>query len=178
MAKALASSPPVTEHGRFRPRMAARSDRSSPLASPWMRRSTNPCCSSKQRGVGSRSSMTFVRRVPGSIRAHLRTSKNRYHKAKSGHYYRLMIEHVKKVLADPKRVCPEYDAAQGFEVAGFVWLQGWNDMVDYDVYPEVPTNSKKPRIRQIQRVPGGLHPRCAQGSQRAEDAFRHRRDGS
>ena len=71
---------------------------------------------------------------------------NRYHKAKSGHYYRLMIEHVKKVLADPKRVCSEYDAAQGFEVAGFVWLQGWNDMVDYDVYPEVPADSKKPRF--------------------------------
>ena len=68
-------------------------------------------------------------------------------KAKAtGHYYRLMMEHVKKVLADPKRVCPEYDAAQGFEVAGFVWLQGWNDMVDYDVYPEVPADSKKPRF--------------------------------
>lgn len=57
-------------------------------------------------------------------------------KAKAtGLYYRLMIEHVKKVLADPKRVCPTYDPAQGFEVAGFVWLQGWNDMVDSHVYP-------------------------------------------
>ena len=53
----------------------------------------------------------------------------------TGHYYRLMMEHVKKVLADPKRVCPEYNAAEGFEVAGFVWLQGWNDMVDSHVYP-------------------------------------------
>ena len=53
----------------------------------------------------------------------------------TGHYYRLMIEHVKKVLADPKRVCPAYDAAQGFEIAGFAWLQGWNDMVDGHVYP-------------------------------------------
>lgn len=54
----------------------------------------------------------------------------------SGQYYRLMIEHVKKVLADPKRVCPAYDPAQGYEIAGFVWLQGWNDMVDGDMYPE------------------------------------------
>jgi alpha-galactosidase len=46
-----------------------------------------------------------------------------------------MIEHVKQVLADPKRVCPPYDPAQGFELAGFVWLQGWNDMVDGHVYP-------------------------------------------
>jgi hypothetical protein len=53
----------------------------------------------------------------------------------TGVYYRLMIEHVKRVLADPKRVCPAYDAAAGFEVAGFVWLQGWNDMVDGHVYP-------------------------------------------
>lgn len=53
----------------------------------------------------------------------------------TGRYYRLMIEHVKQVLADPKRVCPQYDPAQGFELAGFVWLQGWNDMVDGHVYP-------------------------------------------
>jgi len=56
--------------------------------------------------------------------------------AETGLYYRLMMEHVKKVLADPKRVCPAYDEKQGCEVAGFVWLQGWNDLVDGDVYPE------------------------------------------
>ena len=59
-------------------------------------------------------------------------------KQETGHYYRLMVEHVKKVLADPKRVCPEYDSAQGFEIAGFVWLQGWNDMVDGHTYPDLP----------------------------------------
>ena len=48
----------------------------------------------------------------------------------SGRYYRLMIDHVKKVLADPKRVVPDYDAKAGYEIAGFVWFQGWNDMVD------------------------------------------------
>jgi alpha-galactosidase len=47
-----------------------------------------------------------------------------------------MVEHVKMVLADPKRVVPDYDGAQGYEIAGFVWLQGWNDMVDGDVYPQ------------------------------------------
>jgi len=57
-------------------------------------------------------------------------------KAKAtGVYYRLMIEHVKKVLADIKRVVPDYDPAQGFELAGFAWVQGWNDMVDSGVYP-------------------------------------------
>ena len=56
-------------------------------------------------------------------------------KKDTGHFYRLMVEHVKKVLADPKRVVPGYDAAQGYELAGFVWLQGFNDMVDGHVYP-------------------------------------------
>ena len=46
-----------------------------------------------------------------------------------------MIKHVQSVLADPARVCPEYDAQQGYELAGFVWFQGWNDMVDSGVYP-------------------------------------------
>ena len=55
--------------------------------------------------------------------------------AASGVFYRMMIEHVKKVLADPKRVCPEYDAKAGYELAGFVWLQGFNDLVDGTTYP-------------------------------------------
>ena len=53
----------------------------------------------------------------------------------TGASYRLMIEHVKKVLGDIKRVAPDYDAAQGYELAGFVWFQGWNDMVDGSTYP-------------------------------------------
>ncbi|MEZ6057310.1 MAG: sialate O-acetylesterase [Planctomycetaceae bacterium] len=53
----------------------------------------------------------------------------------SGVYYRLMLDHVKSVLADIKRVYPEYDEALGYELAGFVWFQGWNDMVDQGSYP-------------------------------------------
>jgi hypothetical protein len=55
--------------------------------------------------------------------------------AATGAFYRMMIEHVKKVLADPKRVCPEYDEQAGYELAGFVWLQGFNDLVDGQTYP-------------------------------------------
>ena len=55
--------------------------------------------------------------------------------AASGVMYRAMIEHVKKVLADPKQVCPEYDEQAGYELAGFVWLQGFNDLVDGTTYP-------------------------------------------
>ena len=55
--------------------------------------------------------------------------------AATGHYYRLMIDHVRRVLGDIKRVCPEYDPEQGYELAGFAWFQGWNDMVDRGTYP-------------------------------------------
>ena len=53
----------------------------------------------------------------------------------TGRYYRLMIDHVKKVLADLRRVYPDYDPKQGYELAGLVWFQGWNDMVDRGTYP-------------------------------------------
>lgn len=54
----------------------------------------------------------------------------------TGVYYRLMLEHVKRVLANPEVVVPHYDRKQGYELAGFVWLQGFNDMVDGHVYPK------------------------------------------
>jgi alpha-galactosidase len=54
----------------------------------------------------------------------------------TGKYYRLMVDHVRKVLADPQRVCPVYDAQAGHDIAGFVWFQGWNDMCDGDTYPD------------------------------------------
>ena len=53
-----------------------------------------------------------------------------------GVYYRTMIEHVRKVLADPGRVVPGYDPKQGYRLAGFVWFQGWNDMVDSWTYAD------------------------------------------
>ena len=53
----------------------------------------------------------------------------------TGRFYRYMVEHVKSVLADPKRVCPAYDPAAGYEIAGFIWLQGFNDLVDGSTYP-------------------------------------------
>lgn len=54
----------------------------------------------------------------------------------TGFNYRLMMDYVKKVLADPKAVCPAYNPKDGYELAGFVWFQGFNDMVG--PYPEMP----------------------------------------
>ncbi|MEL6108714.1 MAG: sialate O-acetylesterase [Planctomycetota bacterium] len=55
--------------------------------------------------------------------------------AATGRYYRLMIEHVRGVLSNIARVYPDYDSTAGYELSGFVWFQGWNDMVDRGVYP-------------------------------------------
>lgn len=56
----------------------------------------------------------------------------------AGRFYKFMIDHVKSVLADPKRVCPAYDPVVGYEIAGFIWFQGFNDLVDGGTYPNSP----------------------------------------
>jgi alpha-galactosidase len=48
-------------------------------------------------------------------------------KDNAGLNYRMMNEAVQAVLKDLKKHHPEYDAAVGYEIAGFVWVQGFND---------------------------------------------------
>ena len=55
--------------------------------------------------------------------------------AATGHYYRLMMAHVKNALDNPKELHPAYDSKEGYEIAGFVWFQGFNDLVDGNFYP-------------------------------------------
>tara|TARA_B110000438_G_scaffold275856_1_gene297136 strand:- start:307 stop:1071 length:765 start_codon:yes stop_codon:yes gene_type:complete len=43
-----------------------------------------------------------------------------------GHYYRLMMTSVGETLGDLKTYAPNYEG-QGYEIAGFVWFQGFND---------------------------------------------------
>jgi len=54
----------------------------------------------------------------------------------SGVYYRAMMEHIREVLSEIETAVPGYDRTLGHELAGFVWFQGWNDMVASDVYPQ------------------------------------------
>ncbi|TVP96527.1 MAG: hypothetical protein EA381_17120 [Planctomycetaceae bacterium] len=56
--------------------------------------------------------------------------------AATGVHYRLMLDHIREVLADIRQVYPDYDPQVGYELAGLVWFQGWNDMVDGGVYPD------------------------------------------
>ncbi|MEO9593281.1 sialate O-acetylesterase [Rhodopirellula bahusiensis] len=72
--------------------------------------------------------------------------RDRNHEEDSGKYYRLMVQHVKSVLRDLDRVVPGYQDDQGFELAGFVWFQGWNDVVNRDVYPRLPADSEQNRF--------------------------------
>jgi len=46
---------------------------------------------------------------------------------KTGPYYTQMLAEVRGALADLKTHFPAYKG-QGVEIAGFVWMQGWDDM--------------------------------------------------
>jgi len=48
-------------------------------------------------------------------------------KAGYGSDYRKILSETQKVLGDIKKYFPDYDGTQGYEIAGFVWFQGWND---------------------------------------------------
>lgn len=58
-----------------------------------------------------------------------------------GASYREMMEEVNGTLADIKKYFPGY-AGQGYELAGFIWFQGWNDMISADATAEYTVNMK------------------------------------
>lgn len=60
-------------------------------------------------------------------------------KATFGTTYRAMLEEVAATLADLKTLFPEYDG-RGYELAGFVWFQGWNDMISDEATAEYAVN--------------------------------------
>jgi len=51
------------------------------------------------------------------------------HKAGYGSDYRKVLSETKTVLDDLKKYVPNCDAEQGYEIAGFIWFQGWNDAI-------------------------------------------------
>ena len=52
-----------------------------------------------------------------------------------GPYYQKMIQQVKDGLANARTEFPEFENAT-FEINGFVWQQGWNDMIDEEARNE------------------------------------------
>ena len=95
----------------------------------------------------------------------------------TGHYYRLMVDHVRMMLRDIKRVIPDYDEKQGYEIAGFVWLQGWNDAVDGTTYPKLKAGQGNQFAKYSEWLADFIRD-VPQGFERAADAVRHRGHGS
>ncbi|MGH7169406.1 MAG: sialate O-acetylesterase [Gemmataceae bacterium] len=56
-----------------------------------------------------------------------------------GASYRAMLDEVHTTLANLKNYLPDY-ADQGYELAGFVWFQGWNDMINGEYTAEYTAN--------------------------------------
>jgi hypothetical protein len=52
-----------------------------------------------------------------------------------GAYYRAMLAEVASTLANLKEHFPQYDG-RGYELAGFIWFQGWNDMISEEYTAE------------------------------------------
>lgn len=56
-----------------------------------------------------------------------------------GKEYQEILGHTRAVLANLKGYFPAYQG-QGYEIAGFVWFQGWNDMIDTNFTAEYSKN--------------------------------------
>ncbi|MFQ6131165.1 MAG: sialate O-acetylesterase [Armatimonadota bacterium] len=56
-----------------------------------------------------------------------------------GYYYRELVRLVHETLMDLETHFPEYDGS-GYEISGFVWFQGWNDMLDAEHHQTYGTN--------------------------------------
>jgi hypothetical protein len=59
---------------------------------------------------------------------------------KVGEDYRGLVAYVHNTLNSLKKRFPKYDESAGYEIAGFVWFQGYNDMFDVTGRKEYGTN--------------------------------------
>jgi len=66
-----------------------------------------------------------------------------------GVFYRQMLHQVEDTLANIDQYVPDYDD-RGYELAGLVWFQGWNDMVNAD-YTAAYTDNLVHFIRDVRR---------------------------
>jgi len=73
-------------------------------------------------------------------------------KGNYGKAYRDTITHVNEVLSNLKQYYPKYDEKRGYELAGFVFFQGWNDMVDGSQRSEKYINYTKRLAQMIKDV--------------------------
>jgi alpha-galactosidase len=57
-----------------------------------------------------------------------------------GWEYRQMVTDFNDALQNLSSIYPDYDKEAGYELAGFVWFQGWNDMLNEDTTHEYSSN--------------------------------------
>ena len=80
-----------------------------------------------------------------------KVKKAEYHKQvvnSFGHFYRLMMNEIKTTLSELKTRFPKYDG-QGYEIVGFIWFQGWNDM--YGDFPNEYAYNLENFIRDVRK---------------------------
>ena len=80
-----------------------------------------------------------------------KVKKEEYHKQvvnSFGHFYCLMMNEIKTTLSELKTRFPKYDG-QGYEIAGFIWFQGWNDM--YGDFPNEYAYNLENFIRDVRK---------------------------
>ncbi len=65
-----------------------------------------------------------------------------------GHFYRLMMSEINTALSELKTRFPDYDG-RGYDIAGFVWFQGWNDM--YNGFQDEYAANMKNFIRDVRK---------------------------
>lgn len=70
-------------------------------------------------------------------------------KASFGLYYRKMLEEVRDTLGRLEEHFPAYEG-QGYEIAGMVWFQGWNDMI-HETYTAEYAENMAHFIRDVRR---------------------------
>lgn len=90
-------------------------------------------------------------KVEKSIDQILKENSEQYRKEvieSHGHYYRLMIKEVQDCLSNLKTRFPSYQG-QGYEISGFVWFQGWNDM--YNGFQDEYAKNMKNFINDIRK---------------------------
>ena len=84
-------------------------------------------------GVGSRARLLPPQHVPGTPISYLANQPNKTENY-AGKMFDDSVSQVNGILGDFANEYPEY-AAQGYEIAGIGWFQGWNDSVSTS-YPE------------------------------------------
>jgi alpha-galactosidase len=57
-----------------------------------------------------------------------------------GWQYRIMMADIRDILDNIADYVPGYDESEGYVLSGFVWFQGWNDLIDYQKVLEYGSN--------------------------------------